>query len=272
MLKVLIPTDFSDNAKKAIEYALMLFGTEASYTLLHGYEVPHSGASMLISIADILEKDAKQGLESEQARMLKAHPSLEGKVTVKAVMGSPAIAARKLTEAEDYDILVMGTKGASGLKEVLVGSVASNILSEVKIPVLAVPNDASLQMPSKILFAADDACIVAGKLPDRLVELSNRLDAEVLILNVVPSGELSHVGNSDSQKHRANGQFEGVKHSVHFVKSDDVNDGIVSFISENKVDMLAMINRRNDFFSNLFGTSNTKSMMMHTETPLFAFH
>lgn len=272
MYNILIPTDFSDNAKKAMQYAVNLFGTDCKYTLANGYEVPHSGASMLISIADILEKDSIQLLNDSRDELVEAYPGLKGNIEVRSVMGIPSVAVKKIIDTQDFDLIVMGTKGASGLKEVLIGSVASNILSEVELPVLAVPVDAPIDKPTRIMFAADDQCLSEGKLPKALVELSNMLDAEVDVVNVVEMGELGHAGNSEDQKHRSSGIFEGVKHSVHFIEAETVNLGILSFIKDNQVDMVAMVTRKQDFFSRLFAKSNTKSMAMHTEIPLFAFH
>ena len=272
MLNVLIPTDFSDNANKAMRYAVELFGEDAKYVLVNGYEVPYSGASMLISIADILEKDSIQLLNEAKNALIAEMPKLKENISVQAVAGAPSGALKKLTSKGEFDLVVMGTKGASGLKEVLVGSVASNVLSDVNCPVLAIPADAEMKVPSKILFAADDQVLIEGKLPAALVELSERFDAEVLILNVVPMGELGHVGNAEGQNRSSEGSFEGVKHSIHFVESEKVNEGIEAFIKSTEVDMLAMVNRKNDLFSRMFATSNTKSMMMHASVPLFAFH
>lgn len=272
MPNILIPTDFSDNANQAISYAVALFGPESNYTLVNSFDVPHSGATMLISIADILEKDALQLLNESKDQIVKGIPELNGRIDVKAVMGSPDSAIKKMSSTQDFDLVVMGTKGASGLKEVLIGSVASNVISEVDTPVIAVPAGTELKMPKRILFAADDRCLIEGKLPDALHALANNLDAEVMILNIVPKGEGAHSGNSAEQKDRDSGAFSGVKHSLHFVESNNVNDGIEKFIESNEVDMLAMVSRKNDFFSKLFGRSNTKTMAMHSRIPLFAFH
>ena len=272
MPNILIPTDFSDNANKAISYAVSLFGTDSNYTLVNGFEVPHSGATMLISIADILEKDALQLLNDSKGSLISNIPALVGKVDVRAVMGSPDVAIKKLLATGDFDMIVMGTKGATGVKEVLIGSVAANVIGEVTIPVIAVPEDTKVESPKKILFAADDQCLIEGKLPEALQTLVSKIDAEVLIVNVVPEGEGGHAGSSNEQKGRGSGAFEGVKHSIHYIESNDVNGAIEEFIECNDVHMVAMVTRKHDLFSRLFGRSNTKAMAMHTHIPLFAFH
>lgn len=272
MLNILIPTDFSDNAQKAVDFAVTIFGADAKYTLVNSYEVPHSGTTMLISIADILEKDSLQLLNDAKTKLVEKYPDMEGLVDVKPVMGPTNVAIKKLALAEGYDMVVMGTKGATGLKQVLVGSVASNTMADMDCPVIAVPQDAPLKVPKKIVFAVDDQGLNEGKVPARLADLARMLDAEVLLLNVIPVGEMAHVGSNKESKAEEIPVFENVRHSIHFIESDDVNKGIVSFIEESGADMLAMVTRKNDFVSKLFGTSNTKQMMMSTHIPLAAFH
>ena len=56
MRTILLPTDFSVNAQKAVDYALSVFGTEdVNYILLNVYSEPHTSADMLVSIVDLLE-------------------------------------------------------------------------------------------------------------------------------------------------------------------------------------------------------------------------
>lgn len=272
MLKILIPTDFSDNANKAIDFAITVFGTDAKYTLVNSFEVPHSGATMLISIADILEKDSVQLLNKSKEEVIAKYPDMANLIDSRAVMGSPNVAIKKLVSMDDYDLVVMGTKGATGLKQVFVGSVAANTMMEVGCPVIAVPQDAPLKVPKKVVFAVDDEGLSQGKVPARLADLATSLGTEVLVLNVVPEGELGHAGSSGSSQAVQIPTFENVKHSVHFTESADVNQGIAAFIEESGADMLAMVTRKNDFVSKLFGTSNTKQMMMSTRIPLVAFH
>ena len=153
MQNILIPTDFSINAVRAADYAISLFGSSANYKIINCYEVPHSGATMLISIADILEKDSLQLLSEEKDRLLGKFGDLGLSIEVKSIMGSPSVAVRKI--ASPNDLIIMGTKGATGLKEVFVGSVASNMLENVPCPVIAIPEIAGNGKPAKILFAAD---------------------------------------------------------------------------------------------------------------------
>tara|TARA_R110002072_G_scaffold42446_2_gene119970 strand:+ start:70 stop:888 length:819 start_codon:yes stop_codon:yes gene_type:complete len=272
MKNILLPTDFSVNANRAIRYAFIMFGKSVKYTLLNTHEMPHSGTTMLISIADILRSESQNKLHSELQTLVAEFPHLDGQIDTLSEMGVPETVVKHLTEEKGFDMVVMGTTGASGIKEVLVGSVASNVMQHVVCPVLAIPESAELSVPAKILFAIDDELLIRGVFPTELANLVQRFDAHLLILNVVPDGELDAVGSDANNQRKPTSVFGGVKHSFHFIEGNDLNAAITTFAKENKVDLLAMVTKKTDFFSKLFGRSTTKKMMQHIDVPIIAFH
>ncbi|MCF8257847.1 MAG: universal stress protein [Flavobacteriales bacterium] len=263
MKKILIPTDFSPNAHKAAVYALRLFGDSARYTLVNAYQVPHSGNTMLISIADILKRDSEQLLKEELIRLEDEFPHLVDHLEILAEMGQPDMVLKKLVVKNGHDLVVMGTKGASGLKGVLVGSVASNVIQYVPCAVLAVPASVEPRLPQLILLAADDHTLSRDKCPDALAYIAGRNDAKVLILNVLKDGESAEAGGRTPVN-----SFEGIAHTYYFESGNDVGETITNFAKEKGVDMMAMIRRKKDLFANLFGQSNTREMMQSTKLPL----
>lgn len=272
MKNILLPTDFSDNANRAIRYAFIMFGKTAKFTVLNTYEVPHSGTSMLVSIADILKDESEKAMKKQMTELRDEFPHLSSQMDSMSEMGAPETVIKRLTEKKGYDLVVMGTKGATGLKEVLVGSVASNVMQNVACPVLAVPEDAILSVPEKILFAVDDVSLNEGVFPAELASLVRRFDSELMVLNIVPEGEKDNVGNAAGNKRQPTSVFQGVKHSFHFKEGNDLNKAIADFAKKNKVDVLAMVTRKTDFFSRLFGRSSTKKMMQHIDVPIIVFH
>jgi nucleotide-binding universal stress UspA family protein len=272
MKSILLPTDFSSNASRAIRYALSIFGDKVKYTLLNTYEVPYSGATMLISIADVLQKESEKALEEQLKTLQNEFPHLSDQIVIKSEMGVPETVVRHLSEKGKFGLVVMGTKGATGIKGVLIGSVASNVMQEVICPVLAVPESANLSVPRKILFAVDDNSLMEGVFPEKLASLVRRFDAELMVLNVVAEGEENGVGNAEEINRESISVFNGLKHSLHFVENNDVDEAIASFAKKEDVDMLAMVNRKNDLSSKFFGRSTTKKMMQHTNLPIIAFH
>lgn len=272
MKSILLPSDFSSNASRAIRYALSIFGDNVKYTLLNTYEVPYSVATMLISIADVLQKESEKALEQQLKTLQNEFPHLSDQIVIKSEMGVTETVVRHLCDKGKFGLVVMGTKGATGIKEVLIGSVSFNVMQEVICPVLAVPESVNLSVPRKILFAVDDNSLMEGVFPVELASLVRRFDAELMVLNVVAEGEGNGAGSAKETNRKSISVFNGVKHSLHFVEDNDVNKAIVSFAQKEDVDMLAIVTRKNDLVSKLFGRSTTKKIMQHTNLPIIAFH
>lgn len=270
MKRVLIPTDFSSNAKKAAEYAIMVFGDEAEITLVHAYQIPHSGATVLISVQDIIEKDSKKMLEEERVRLSEKHPSLRSRIAIESRLGEPQEVLRKLINEAGADMVVMGTQGATGLKGILVGSVAASVMERVNVPVLAIPAEAEINDPINIAFAADDQSLNELKLPEIVREMAVKYASEVHVINVVGKEEARSVGMSGSAESEPITTLKGVKQTYHFLEDKDVTHGLDEYLGKHNVDLLALVNRKQDLFSMLFNRSVTKSMMLHSKTPILA--
>lgn len=263
MKHILIPTDFSDNAYRAAVYALRVFGDSARYTLVNAFQVPHSGSTMLISISDILKRDSEQLLKEQLARLEDDFPDLADNIEILAEMGQADTVLKRLLAKQPADLIVMGTKGATGLKSVLVGSVASNVMQNVPCAVLAVPFTEDPRSPQLILLAADDDTLAKDSCPDALAYVASRNDAKVLILNVLAEEEAAGAGDRTPVN-----KFDGITHSFYFEHGKDVGETITDFAKEKDVDMLAMVRRKKDLFSNLFGRSNTREMIQRANLPL----
>jgi nucleotide-binding universal stress UspA family protein len=263
MKKIIIPTDFSETAHRAARYALTLFGDSATYTLVNAYQVPHSGSTMLLSIADILKRDSEQLLKEQLIKLEDEFPQLTDRLSVVAEMGPADLVLRKLVTHNGIDLVVMGTTGATGLKGALVGSVASGVMQQVPCAVLAIPSGMEPHMPKKILLAADDHSIAQDHCPEALSYIAGRTSAKVMIMNVLGEGEST--GSSDRVPVN---KFDGIDHSYHFEKGKNVGETITSFAQEADVDLLAMVRRKKDLFANLFGHSNTREMIRKTKLPL----
>ena len=146
MKKILFPTDLSKAAEQAFIYALHLADKlGATLTTLHVYLQPEVRKSELPrTVAEFYEnydldefenfKDAIPNLREIQEghgfSHLDVQHQLEPGRTVKTILG--------IAKQEDYDMIVMGTTGARGLKEIFMGSVAGEILENAHCPVLAI--------------------------------------------------------------------------------------------------------------------------------------
>lgn len=267
---VIVPTDFSDNAKKAANYAMALYDESAEIHLVNAFQIPHSGATMLISLNEILEKDAMELLEEEKLRLQEEFGSSENRIKVFARLGEPETVIRKYVEENNGDLIVMGTQGATGLKSLLIGSVASAILERSKIPVLAIPEASDLELPTSIAFAADKKGLETFELPESVGQLAKFYSAEVHVVNILVPEEDESQNDMPDHTETTIDLIDGLSHTYHFIKDEDVARGLDGFLNEQHVSLLALVNRKHDLFSRLFNQSITKKMMLHSRTPILA--
>lgn len=140
MKTILVPTDFSPHSEKALEMALKLAKLSGgSIHLLHCYQL-HPGGVSPYGIMVPVEFDEK--IREAAAEALAAvEKQLEGEgVEVKAHItpSYPAEAVSELAAEIEADLIVMGTRGATGLQHILLGSVAERTLRMAPCPVLTV--------------------------------------------------------------------------------------------------------------------------------------
>lgn len=141
--KILVPVDFSASSRSALDLAVDLaktFGAELH--LLHCYQVtPATVAPYGIAIPETFEHDLRiaclRRLAEERARIDGAGLKVEEHISAHF----PSEAIPEMAESLGIDLIVMGTRGLSGLKHVLLGSVAERTLRRAKCPVLTVKED-----------------------------------------------------------------------------------------------------------------------------------
>lgn len=270
MKTILLPTDFSAISKNAIEYAFKLFANDdCTMILLNGFRIPQGGATILTSMNDILEKETTNRLNQLRQDISKKNSNKAHRITVLPVLGDALSAVMTTLDLREIDVIVMGTKGASGMKEVLLGSNASAIIQNATCPVLAVPEHASFETPKNIAFATDYQVNRSEKTLAPLLDLAVRFRSKLHILNVLKDGVKLDVKLAAAGV-ILNRELEAISHEFHFSTDKDIAHGLATFVEEKNIDMLAMVVRQHSFFENIFHKSITRKMSMHTKVPLLA--
>lgn len=270
MKTLLFPTDFSDNAFNALRYALR-FARFASSRLiiLNSYEMPHSHAGMLKSIKDIMRNDAEDGMK-EILDKLEAEKLAEG-IKYETIIreGNLVSQIKYVSEQNDVEMIIMGTKGASGIESALIGSNTVDLIKNIHTPVLAIPERVKYKKIDRIIFAADYKKLDNHSRLKPVIQIAKNSDAEIQFLNVSKEG----TDFSDSEEAKKLSSHIGpVKHSYKHVKSSDIVEGITRYIDKNPTDLLVMIMRKHNLFTALFHSSITKQLAFQTQVPLLVIH
>lgn len=267
MKKILVPTDFSDNARNALRYAIQLAQLfNSQIILLHTFSTS-SRADMLVSMEKIMRKDA----ENEMELLTKEIPD-DVRWKSEIQQGETIHNIAVYAERNEIDLIVMGTKGASGLEKVFIGSVTGGVMRQTSTPLLAIPKDYAYQPLEKIVLAiaslqlADPEKVVAP-----LKALAKKYKATVLIYH--------HDESNSEVPDEVMGAvewLEGIPVNITFDQDDDhINESISEFVTDSGADLLCMVRRKRKtigFFERLFQESSTLTQVFHTEVPLLIMH
>lgn len=262
MKKILVPTDFSDNAYQALRYAVRLANhSGAAITLYHVFR---SGLS------ERMDGYVRQSAEEQIDELIqRVQSSLEGGASVNGavIQGEPVDSILNRSAHQSYDLVVMGTEGETGIKGFLVGSVTLEVIRQTVQPVLAIPVNAKLTLPQRLIFALDDQGISSTQVLTPLRKIAAVFDAEVKIFH--QSKEVKTVV-PDLLVDEA---LDGLRHSFHQeASSEEVWESILQYTLYQKGDLLCLIRRERGFLERLFHHSVTREELSSSPVPLLILH
>lgn len=278
MKQILIPTDFSENSWNAIRYGLELFkASKCTFYLLNINPIPpYSGAGTAIrAAAENFEKqvlrESKKELQSLLKRIEKLALSTNHTFVTIAIHDYFVDAIRREAEEKKIDLIIMGTKGASGLKKVTIGSNTSAVITKVKQPLLAVPEDVIFSSPKEIAFPTDYHIGYHVKVLDTLIEMATSNDAFIRILHLAKKGE--ELSNEQLEKKDFLHEYLiDVKHSFHRLTGTKLETAVQCFTESRAVDMIAMVAKNLNFFQRILFRPAVEEISYHTKVPFLVLH
>jgi nucleotide-binding universal stress UspA family protein len=272
MKHILFPTDFSANAYNALTYAVELARINNSkITLLNTYQMPYNRADMMVSVMGILKQDSEIGLKELVDKLSLNPKNKDIEIETLSLSGDLVSIIEDTMGTKEIDLIVMGTKGASGVLDTIIGSNTSSVIKNVKTPVLAIPEKAIFTDPASIAMAYDLKKVLNPQDIHFLVSLVKKFRAQLQILNVQ-----ADPGEDDFIKENALQYLQPfineINHELYIAKNSDIIDGVNELIKQNKPDMMVMIAKKYRLFESFFHTSMTEKMVFQTDIPLLILH
>lgn len=276
MKRILIPTDFSNNAWNAICYAMHLFKNKnCEFLLLNVYTpvIPSSRfmASMVngVRIKDAVRSSSENGLAKTVERIQKEFKN--PKHSFKTISSFNLLADEVKEVADEYriDLIVMGTKGASGMEEVFMGSNTVRIIKNTKkCPILAIPQHFDYQTPSEVAFATDFNRFYSLSELMPLIDLANTFNATIRIVyvqyEIKALTELQQFNLSMLRKY-----FADVEHYIHTVSElNSVSHTLEVFSKELGIHLLAMLHYQHSYMEKMTREPVVKRTAFHAQIPL----
>lgn len=276
MKKILFPTDFSPAANHAFIYALHLADVlSAEITTLHAYPLPEIHGVVMPNLVGEIEQSIRMEEFDEyrnsvdQLRVIAEANNL-GHVRVNHTLKTGAVIQSILasSESEGSDLIIMGTKGATGMREVFVGSVTGEIMEKANCPVLAIPDEASFDHNIDRLVVTTDFTDEDEKALIEVLKFASLFDkTQVVCLHICQElDEEKKIG------------FENLKfkfkdcYNLHFemLTNSDIFKTLNEYLENERIDIVTMLTHKRNFFKEMFNYSRAKRMIYHSKVPVLA--
>ncbi len=273
MKRILFPTDFSETSKNAFVYAMHLAQSlEAELIVLHVYDLPNLNvgrmANSMQAVYDSIELENFENLKDEIPLLRQiAEDNGLGNLKISTILkkGDLVWAVRDTVKNEKIDILVMGTKGASGLKEVFLGSNTGAVITETEVPTICIPEAAKFRPIKNIVFTTRFR-MKDVKALKMVKEIAHHLGANIHCLYIKTNkSDVKEVVLEDWKL-----LFGKDNIAFHVIENNNIEKSILDFSMTHDVDVLAMLDHKRGFFEELFKHSMTQQLAYHTQVPLLA--
>ena len=273
MQKVLVPCDFSEQSVNAFRLAVDLADeTNGEIHVLHVIEVPVMHDSLLmptLSFEASLLKELGDNAESQFKKLMADFPTKTPVIT-KNVFGNTSMMILDCIKENHIELVMMGTKGASGLRELLIGSNAERIVRRASCPVITVRTYEKLRQLKNIVF------------PNSLEEEQEDLIDHVKVLQTFLKASLHIVwintpGNFTSDsitliKLKDFAKKFGLKDYTLNIFNDKYEEsGVINFAHMIKADMIAMGTHGRKGINHIISGSLAEDVVNHIDCPVWTY-
>lgn len=287
--QILVPVDFSDYSMKAARVAFGIARSlKAKMVLFHAYpnpivySVPFSDIyafdTGLVVHLENAEKNAREHMETF-LKGLVHHFSrevwnlVETEFIIKA--GDPRDDILSYSQKHQVMVIVMGSQGKAGSDQDILGSVTAEIITDARVPVLAIPEETPEDIATrfhKILYATnfDEKDFVAI---EKLMRIIEPYHAEIHCVHVGRSEEpIWDMAKLQGMKDILLGKYPSKHFDCQLIIGEDILEELQQFITQEQIDVIALTTRKRNMLARMFNPGIARKMLFHTSIPLLVFH
>lgn len=272
MNKILVPTDFSEQAENALKVAAMLARKhDAEIYLLHMMEIPmqqtdpinaHSDIPEALFFMKLAHKKFEDLLESDFLEGLIVHETVKADITFNEI--------KDACKEYGVDLIVMGSHGASGLKEMFVGSNAEKVVRTSEVPVLVIKNKHTTFDISNFVFASDFKND-NKETYSQAVNFAKSVGAKIhlLMVNTVNNFITSHDAKTRINDFISEQTFENYTITVH--NDTSIEQGVLNFSKDIDADLIGISTHGRQGIAHFFNSSVSEDLVNHAKRPVITF-
>jgi len=286
MIKILVPVTFAEYSLNALTYALTLAGKFPSVvTILHSFseyediEEEPGGEKPNQEKQDVREREqvARDKLAGLCQSTINKMTSIQDKnieLQNRFEFGYPEDVITNVCAEMNPDVVVMGTQSKGETIKELLGSITSDVMKKVNVPVLAVPASSGIDLEklSKVLFITDFSekdYVSMHKLVRLISPFHTFIHAVKFVYHRPDENEIQ---KKDEFRDYCQNTYRNHQLEFAYQQSDQFIPALEKYVGENNIDLIAMTRRKRNMIAQLFSPEITRKILFHTDIPLLVFH
>jgi nucleotide-binding universal stress UspA family protein len=276
MKKLLVPTDFSVNANNALKYAIAYAKREKDVRIILLHAFHHSDLS-----ADILPENIPAALEELQKKSAKMMFDFCKKIRKAGLMNGECISKEgravevilNIINKKNIDLVIMGTKGARGIKEIFIGSNTERVIAKAPCPVVVVPKKAGFKDIKNITYVTDYYKSNLSTMI-QLVEVAKVFNAQINVLNIYDE-ECMAADEKQFMRDfikKVSNKISYEKITYELIYGHYEEERLAEYMDKTASNLLVVAKNYRTLFEKVFGKNITKKLAYHRSMPLLIFN
>ncbi|MBU3820894.1 universal stress protein [Flavobacteriaceae bacterium XHP0103] len=272
MKKILVPTDFSEQADYALGAAVQLAKKHNSEIhLLHIIELPlqqvdamstYSELPEAIFFMKLAQKHFEKLAQKDFLKNIKVHEHVEFHEIFRGIAD--------VCKKQNIDLVLMGSQGANGLKELLIGSNTEKVVRTSEVPVLVVKKEHPVFDIKSIVFASDFN-EESKSTYKKAVDFAKLLKAKLHLLMVNTPNKFLTTIEAEKQIEAFTKSSDFKNYTVNIYNDETIEKGIMHFSESINADLIAMSTHGRQGISHFFNGSISEDLVNHAHRPVITF-
>ncbi len=282
MKKILVPTDFSEQSGYAMDFACQIAGkSEAEIFLINVVDYPGlstawSGGMNVIGGAeppfDALDENFVKNMlqrSKDELKTMTERP-LADKITIHRIVevGNPYFVITEKIKQEEINLVIMGSKGTSGLEEVLIGSNTEKVVRHARCPVITIKQERDFSKIHKIAFASnfqgDQSHVI-----EELQKLQKIFNAELNMVQINTPNNFENTRTMVNQMQDFVAKYNVKDYTLNIYNDFTEEEGIIYFAQDTEADMIALATHGRSGIMHLISGSIAEDVVNHSERPVW---
>ena len=274
MKNILVPTDFSEQAENALKVAAQFAKTyNADIYLLHMLELP-------MQLIDPTSNNNSQNLPESLFFMKLAHKRfeevlasdyLEGVTVHETVHFHEAFdGIMEVSKEHNCDLIIMGSHGATGFKEMFIGSNTEKVVRYSEIPVLVIKQEIPNFRVDNFIFATDFS--EETKRPfNEAVKFANKIDANIHLVYINTANKFKTTEEAEKKMSNFLEGMESKTFNLHIYNDRTIEEGILNYAQSIDAGLIGISTHGRKGLAHFFNGSLSEDIVNHAKRPVITF-